>query len=111
MSRIVLRIARATGRVSWVMVLAGVLVLAGDIATWGHGANDLPLDKYQSGQLTGKSERSIRIDGRDYALHPKVVIEDDEGRPKQLHDFKPDAYVRFLLKNDRVRELILVTPK
>jgi len=108
---IVVRPQRAQGLIKLASLLAGVFLLTGAGVAWGHGVNDLPLDKYQSGQLTGKSERSISIDGREYVLHPKAVVEDDEGRPKQLRDFKIDAFVRFLLKKDGIRELILVTPK
>lgn len=74
-------------------------------------SDDDPTDKFLSGHVTAKSDRSIRIDGRDVAFHPQVVIQDDEGRPKQLKDILPDAEVRYLLKGDRVRHILLVTPK
>ena len=93
------------------LTLAAVLLVAGAGGAWAHGSDSHPMDKFQAGQVTGKTDRSVRIDGREYALHPKVVIQDDEGRPKQLQDFTTDRYVRYQLKDDRVKELILVTPK
>jgi len=91
--------------------LAAVLLAAGPSGVWGQGKDDHPLDKFHSGRVTGKSDRGVRINNQDFALHPQIVIQDDEGRPKTLQDLRPDTEVRYLLKGDRVKELILVTPK
>jgi hypothetical protein len=91
-------------------VAAGLLV-AGASGAWAHGGDDFTTDKFQAGRVTGKTDRTVRIDGREYPLHPRVVIQDDEGNPKQLQDFTADLYVRYQLKDDRVKQLILVTPK
>jgi hypothetical protein len=91
------------------IMVAAVLLAAGLPDAWAHEAGDQK--QYQYGQITGTSHRTVSINGREYALHPKVVIQDDEGRPKQLHDFKLDTYVQYRLKDELVRQLILVTPK
>jgi len=93
------------------VVLAVALLVAGAAGVRAHGGDGHPMDKFQAGQVTGKTDRSVRIDGREYALHPKVVMEDDEGRPLQLQHFTTDKHVRYQLKDDRVKQLILVTPK
>ena len=93
------------------LTLAAMLLAAGASGVWGQGKDDHPLDKFQTGQITGKSDRGVRINNQDLALHPRVVIHDDEGRPKTLQDIQPNMEVRYLLKGDRVKELILVTPK
>jgi hypothetical protein len=97
-------------RIGVALVVAAALVLAGWSGTWAHG-DDHPTDKLITGQLTGKTDRTVRIDGREFALHPRVVLEDDEGRPKLLQEFMPHMYVRYQLRDDRVKQLILVTPK
>ena len=91
------------------IVLAAVLLAAGLPDARAHEAGEER--HYQYGQITGTSHRTVSINGREYALHPKVVMQDDEGRPKQLQDFKPDTYVQYQLKDELVRLLILVTPK
>lgn len=93
------------------LVLAAVLLAAGASAAWAHGGDDHPTDKFLMGQLTGKTERTVSIDGREHVLHPRAVLEDDEGRPKQFQDFMPNMYVRYQVRDDRIRQLILVTPK
>jgi len=91
------------------VVLAAVLLAAGLPGARAHESGDER--QYQYGQITGTSQRTVSINSREYALHPKVVMRDDEGRPKQLQDFKPDTYVQYQLKDELVRQLILVTPK
>jgi hypothetical protein len=99
-----------TGKLSpWagMAVLAGIL-LAGAVQAAAHERSEDPSHQYETGQVTGLSIRTISINGREFALHPKVVIRDDEGRPRQLQDFKPDSVVQYQLKDDLIRQLILV---
>ena len=93
------------------MVLVVVLLIAGVPETRAHEQDDQRSPQLQSGQLNGISHRSVEINHRVYALHPKVTFQDDEGRPKQLQDFKPGVFVQYQLKDELVRQLILVTPK
>jgi len=93
------------------LVLTLVFLIAGESESLAHDQDDRRVSQVESGQLTGVSNRGVQINRRDYGLHPKVILQDDEGRPKQLQDFKAGMFVQYQLKDDLVRQLILVTPK
>jgi len=114
----------AGGKQEWVRWRTGLLalMLAVGVALGGAvaGAEDvdqkaaqpqIPKTDLKSGAITAKAEKSVEIDGRDYAFQKNVVFADDEGEWREWTDFKKRDRVQFHLKQGQVDYLILVLPK
>jgi len=71
----------------------------------------VPTTGMHSGKVTAKHDTSIEINGREYALHQKITIADDQGNEAVWADFKKGDEVQFHLKQERIDYLILVLPR
>ena len=70
-----------------------------------------PLVNLQSGQVTANSGNGVQVDGKIYQLHPSVIIQDDEGRPRQLKEVVPGMFVKYHLKGEQIDQLIILLPR
>lgn len=66
---------------------------------------------FQSGQVTGKSETSVQISGKNYPLKKGVVIKDDEEKLRTDKELVPGTEVRFHLKQDEIDQIVIILPK
>ena len=95
-----------------ILLVISLLLGVGILGSTGDGwAQPDPTANWPSGKVTAFSEQSIRINGRDYLLDPKVTIRYDTGGaiPLQQGLARGDI-VRFRLKDGRVRELVKIQP-
>lgn len=64
-------------------------------------------DAMKSGRITAKSDNSVTIDGRVYALHPNVILSDAVGGKMRWRDFAVNGSVKFHLSKDgKVDQLV-----
>ena len=64
-----------------------------------------------TGVVTATSKAAITINNQQYALDPKVKIEDDEGREIDLNVMAKGDRIKFSLNKKKVDHLILILPK
>lgn len=60
------------------------------------------------GQITGKRQNEIQIDQKMYPLDPNVVIQDDEGRARELESLPVGTRISYHVKNERIDRIVLV---
>ena len=92
------------------LVLAGGLAV-GAVAEEGTHLAPVPTTGMQSGKVTDKHDTSIKINGQEYALHPKVTLADDQEVEAAWEDFKKGSQVWFHLKQEKIDYLILELPR
>jgi hypothetical protein len=66
---------------------------------------------YHSGQVTGKHGNVIQINNQDYTMRSDVVIEDDEGRPREERELKPGTEVNYYLKQGTIDKIVIRLPR
>jgi len=67
-----------------------------------------PLANLQGGQVTANSGNGVQVDGRNYPLHPSVIVQDDEGRRRQINEIVPGMFVKFHVKGEQIDLLIML---
>lgn len=65
----------------------------------------------QSGEVVTNSGDRVQVGGKTYPLHPAVMIQDDEGRPRQIKEVVPGMLVKFHVKGEQIDQLIIVLPR
>jgi len=114
----------ASGTQGWVRWRTGLLALMlavgmiFSVAVSGAGDDEpkveplqIPTTDMKSGQISAKGEKSVAINGHDYAFQKNVVFADDEGERREWAEFKNRDRVQFHLKQGQIDYLILVLPK
>jgi hypothetical protein len=60
------------------------------------------------GQITGKRQNEIQIDQKTYPLDPNIVVQDDEGKPREIESLPVGTRISYHLKNERIDRIVLV---
>ena len=89
--------------------LSGVEVGIGQV--YGEQNVSPIMTNLQSGEVNTNSGNSVTVGGKTYPLHPAVMIQDDEGRPRQLKEVVPGMSVKFHVKGEQIDQLIIVLPR
>ena len=90
--------------------IGGITLVGVDEAlaqTSGSGS----LADFKSGRVTDKKGNRLEIDKKDYVLQANVTVRDEEGKPRDLSEVMPGAFVQFHLKQGRIDQLVLLLPK
>lgn len=78
---------------------------------WAETSDSDSKRAYHSGQVTAKRGNLIQIDNHDYAMRSDVVIEDDEGRPREEKELKTGTEVTFYLRQGNIDKIVIKLPK
>lgn len=117
--RMELGVAHRSGMEDWLhsalWIILFLLVLGSVLIVVNRGwAETLGVDSkltYHSGQVTAKRGNIIQINNQDYTMRSDVVIQDDEGRPREEKDLKPGVEVNFHLKQGNIDQIVIRLPK
>ncbi len=105
---------RGVRRTALVLFVTGILSFAGlSIGTVQsvQAGGPTATAEFLSGSVTGKSGSGIQINNKNYGLHKKVTVEDNEGYPRSLKELEVDSQVKFHLKKGKIDKIILVLPR
>ena len=100
--------------------MGGVLVLflgmvLGASLGWADeqpkGGTLTPDASFDQGIITKNSGNTIQINGTNYKVDPDIVVEDDEGRTRDLRELTPGVPVQFHLQKKKIDQLIWILPK
>lgn len=96
--------------VALMLVLTNLPVIrSSDIAVAGQ-KEDVQLQDFIMGEVTGKRENAIRIDSKEYSFFADVIVKDQNLTPMALKDVVPGTQVMFHLKQGRIDQIIILLP-
>jgi hypothetical protein len=96
--------------VALMLVLTNLPVIrSSDIAVAGQ-KEDVQLQDFIMGEVTGKRENAIRIDSKEYPFFSDVIVKDQNLTPMALKDVVPGTQVMFHLKQGRIDQIIILLP-
>lgn len=100
----------STLAVALMLVLTNLPVIrSSDIAVAGQ-KEDVQLQDFIMGEVTGKRENAIRIDSKEYSFFADVIVKDQNLTPMALKDVVPGTQVMFHLKQGRIDQIIILLP-
>lgn len=94
-----------------VTVVLGTLMIisASDVVVAAEKENS-QIEDFVMGEVTGKRDKVIQIDSKDYSFLADVIVKDQNLTPRDLKDVVPGTQVMFHLKQGRIDQIIILLP-
>lgn len=97
--------------------LATAVLLLGNLATIPMAAVAMAAstdasetDSFERGEVTGKRERALLINNKEYSVLTDVTVKDTASTSRALSDVVPGMEVRFHLRQGRIDQIIIILP-
>lgn len=81
------------------------------LPAWADVPNMLQIGKLPEGEITAVGSTTLDVAGRLYAVHPKLTIVNDEGRPMEWKQLKTGMVVQYSVKEGSLDRIIVLMPR